>query len=516
MHNEDEQQNSALCAESMSEFQVCQENDATIFTNDMRIFKCEIPSTDICSTVHKNFIVSQKVIQANNDEEESPISDTKRPTSCTDLDEAHMVLDNTECSSHQDSNPQDLSTWVSTMPYESATNEQMHSVSEDEPDSITESTEFGSLPTVINAKQFHPQDTDNESNTTCLTQSTDLEKYMDSSIDYSSPDDLALSRSNNLNSSIRSDDASSETLINTGSESTPCSSAMAVLGYVDDARSDIALKKNLSDALIDNFVVPRRSHSVDSYIKMAGVCAEKPPIRKSQSEPSYNESKNNSEISLTESRPPYLTLEDKVPKTKIEVGECQQETTPVSDSEVDVPFESMAEVKKSLKRKHVRTNSYTLEHPSPALILAHADCNCSEDSPNLSPHSCSEGKVIHSPPNLAFKKEKVHIVLPPASERDRYFPILNSTSVSVKKPDVNVIGESKLAMDETEVQLPTAAFANSHESVSKSVENSDTDSKQVESSMEISSKESLEETSDMNKFYASTQDVDQQNEQITA
>lgn len=503
----------------MLEFQTSLANDVTIFSNEMHISKCEIPSTDICSTVPNNVIVSQKVIQANNDEEESPISDTKRPTSCTDLDDAHMVLDNAECSSHQDINRQDLNAWVSTMPYESAPPEQMHSVSEDEPDSITESTDFGSLPTVINAKQFHPQDTDNESNATCLTQSTDLEKYLDSSIDYSSPDDLALSRSNNLNSSIRSDDASSETLVNTGSESTPCASAMAGLGCADDTRSDIAPKKNLSEALINNSAIPCRSHSVDSYIKMAGVCAEKPPIRKSQSEPSYNESKNNSEISLTEPRPGYLTLEDKVPKTKIESGDSQQEITPVSDSEVGLNFESMAEVKKSLKRKHVRTNSYTLEHPSPALILAHADCNCSEDSPNLSPHSCSEGRVFHSPPNLAFRKEKVHIILPPASERDRYFPILNSTSVSVKNLDLNVIGDSKLAMsgviDETEVQLPEAVFVNPHESVSKSIENSDTDSKQVGNSMEVSSKESFEETSDMNKFYASTQDLNQQNEQIT-
>lgn len=501
LHREHEDQNSALNATSVSDFQSCPSNDATIFSNEMHISTCKIPSSDICSTVHKNVIVSPNVIQTNNDEEDLSLSDTKRPTSCTNLD--GPVLENAECSARQE---RDISAWVSVMPYESTPTEQMYSVSDD--DSITESAGFGSLPTVIDAKQPLPQDTDNESNATCLTQSTDLEKYLDSSIDYSSPEDLVMSSrsqmSNNLNASSRSDDASSETIINTGSESTPCVSSMAVLGYSDDCRSDIAPKKEFSAGFVAS---SRRSHSVDSYMKMAGADTEKSAIRKSQSEPPYSESTNCSEIGSLSN---LLASEIQVPKSKSNVDDSQQEVTPVSDSEV-----SMAEVKKSLKRKHVRTNSYTLEHPSPALILAHADCDCREDSPNLSPHSCSSDKIIQSPPNLAFKKEKVNIVLPPPSERDRYFPILSSTSVSVKKPDVSGLGDSVSgASVEAEVHLSKDVSVNLHpeENISQSTDNLNTNAQQVENS----SRESFEESSERNNINSSIQDaVDQQNEQIS-
>ncbi|GBM61343.1 hypothetical protein AVEN_150490-1 [Araneus ventricosus] len=39
-----------------------------------------------------------------------------------------------------------------------------------------------SFVTVVSGRKVNAQDTDNESNFTCLTQSTDLEKYMDCSI----------------------------------------------------------------------------------------------------------------------------------------------------------------------------------------------------------------------------------------------------------------------------------------------------------------------------------------------
>ncbi|KAG8175546.1 hypothetical protein JTE90_006851 [Oedothorax gibbosus] len=371
------------------------------------------------------------------------------------------------------------------MPHGTYPTEEMASVSEDEPDSNTESLEFGSLPTVISAGHFAlPQDTDNESNVTCLTQSTDLEKYLDCSIEYSSPDDArTLSRSqesSQLNTSERSDDGSSETLVNTGSETTPCASAIAMTtSYVVENY----LQKFINDA-VDN----QRANSADSYLLKTR--PKELPILKSQSEPKQF--------------PTEVSLKSVILDLKNAAGDSKHNSGPVSESEVLLSFE---DARKSLKRKHVRSNSYTLEGPSPALIMAHADCNCSQDPNNLSPHSCSSEKLNFSTPNLAFKKEKVKIDRLSSLDRKKFFPILSSASVViVNQTNANRITDSKIS-NEPEMKLAEVGYENivQHKDVSASAEMSSVNESQVENLKENVSKEHTEEPSETNSSDASTQ-----------
>ncbi|XP_055953076.1 uncharacterized protein LOC129988830 isoform X1 [Argiope bruennichi] len=413
--------------------------DIRSFESSMHMSMTKIPSSDICSTVHTGVIVCPDVY--NKKHENTRSIDVKSFSRPVPPNEFCFHMANPECSLCQTEHPRGPFP-LAGVPYINSPAERICSVSDEEQTSVAEETEFESLVTVISGKKINTQDTDNESTFTCLTQSTDLEKYMDYSIEYSSTDDGAsLSKSqisNQLNISSRSDDASSETLVNTESELTPCASALPELnGYTNEYNSvNFDTKREVSSLTTSASPdLQQRAHSVDSYMKIIKTCARKLYMKKSQSEPSHSDMSNlsNNFLPLTSS-----CEEDNSKPANLKMEVCDALNTSknsvhlqITDTELscDNIGDSPTEEKKTFKKGHIRTNSYTLEEPSSALIMAHADCNCKDDSETvMSPHSCSSEKVILQTQNPAFKKEKINIVLPPTPDRDKYFPILSSAS----------------------------------------------------------------------------------------
>ncbi|GIX69187.1 hypothetical protein CDAR_486421 [Caerostris darwini] len=405
------------------------------FENSMHVSMTKIPSSDICSTVHTGVIVCPNVCDWNKKVDAKYV-----PT----LKESCLHMTNPDYCSFQTEQNQD-SFVGKRVPYKSFNAEPVCSVFEDEHGSLAEETELDSLATVICSKKFSSQDTDDESNFTNLTQSTDLEKYLDYSIEYSSPDDITCKSqmSSQLNISSRSDDASSETLVNTESELTPCASAMPELnGYTSEEPHESVEKNGISSS-IEAFSpdVQQRAHSVDSYMKIIKTCARNLFMKKSQSEPSHADISKQSNSSNNFLIPTSFVVEDEK-KSEYLVSESEVKdseelsdiiTSPITEKDnlmflCDNFDVSNAEGTTLFKKRHVRTNSYTLDQPSPVLIMAHADCNCKDSDSIGSPHSCASEKINIIPPNPAFKKEKINIILPPIPDRDKYFPVLNSTS----------------------------------------------------------------------------------------
>ncbi|CAL1280012.1 unnamed protein product [Larinioides sclopetarius] len=436
---------SALHSFSMNGLISSPSADIRSFENSMHMSMTKIPSSDICSTVHTGVIVCPNIYSRKH--ENSRRIEAKSFSRPVPPNEFCFHMANPECSLCQTEHPHGPFP-LGGVPYINSPAERICSVSDEEQGSVAEETDFESLVTVVSGRKFIAQDTDNESNFTCLTQSTDLEKYMDCSIEYSSPDDGASltksQMSNQLNISSRSDDASSETLVNTESELTPCASALSELnGYINENNSGNSNTKRevSSTTAFTSSDIQQRAHSVDSYMKIIKTSARNLFMRKSQSEPSHSDMSNfsNNFSSPTSScgegngKPANLKIEICADtfKTSKDSEHLQITNTEFSSDNIGDPS---SEQKKVFKKGHIRTNSYTLDEPSSALIMAHADCTCKGDSETImSPHSCASEKMISPTLNPAFKKEKVNIVLPPTPDRDKYFPILSSSTCYQEK-----------------------------------------------------------------------------------
>ncbi|GFW94952.1 uncharacterized protein TNCV_1464502 [Trichonephila clavipes] len=420
-------ENSALDSSAANESPLSLSANIRSFENSMHVSMTKIPSSDICSTVHKDVIVCPNVSdwynKSKNVEDFATKTSTIPKEFCFHAANSKCCL----CQIQHSHGP----FFEPGVPYENFSTEQISKIPEDDQGSLAEETEFESLATVICGKKLSAQDTDNESNFTCLTQSTDLEKYMDCSIEYSSPEDLpAIAKSqmsSQLNISSRSDDASSETLVNTESELTPCASTVPELNdYINEEPSEDDAKTNLLFSIASSSLdVQQRAHSVDSYMNIIKSCSKYLFMRKSQSEPCQ------SEISqLSDVKGDCFFISNSITDDESNLVHLKENLTTVNQSDHlgNLPGSNVEKESKMFKKKHIRTNSYTLDQPSSALILAHADCNCKGDSESvMSPHSCSSEKVTPTSSNPAFKKEKVNIVLPPTPDRDKYYPVLNSS-----------------------------------------------------------------------------------------
>ncbi|GFS83003.1 uncharacterized protein NPIL_155361 [Nephila pilipes] len=464
-------ENSALDSTVINESPLSLSTNIRSFENSLHVSMTKIPSSDICSTVHKGVIVCPNVSDWNN-KHKNAVDFVTKPS--TTPKEFCFHTANPECRLCQIEHPHGPFN-ESGVPYENFSIEQICKIPEDDQGSLAEDTEFESLPTVICGKKLSSQDTDNESNFTCLTQSTDLEKYMDCSIEYSSPDDLPMTAksqmSSQLNMSSRSDDASSETLVNTESELTPCASTMPELSdYINEEPSEDVAKINIqfSSPSLD---VHQRAYSVDSYMNIIKSCSKNLLMRKSRSEPCQTEISQLSDInsdtsflsnSIIGNESNLVNLEQRLTTVNLQ---NHLANLPVSDGELSLDNVKDLEGKKELlKKKHIRTNSYTLDQPSSALILAHADCNCKDDSESvMSPHSCSSEKMTPIPSNPAFKKEKINIILPPTPDRDKYYPVLNP-SISANYSETRV--ESSMSnINESEISTESDACSPSTNSI---------------------------------------------------
>ncbi|XP_071042537.1 uncharacterized protein [Parasteatoda tepidariorum] len=448
--------------------------------NELFVSMSKIPCNGVCSTVHDGVIVCPNETPGNihysNSNEFESSSNSEYWESCNengcDCQECQIKIADTD------------------VPYKNTSSEQMHhSVSDDDQESVAEEADFESLPTVIYNRKILPQDTDSESIVTCMTQSTDLDKYMDYSIEYSSPDDNAgmcqHQSSTQRSASSRSDDTSTATIVNTESELTPCVSAVAELPSCLESLSDIAdsssifVHENAGATFNANCKNPSismgedtscRAYSVDSYMKILKTCAKNLYLKKYHSEPSHpnskqshttsecltdqmnNLSENESEVSL-----PDETVEDT--KAFCDENSFGTENVFVDDSE---------QTSGDAQRKLIRRNSYTLLQPSSALIMAHASCSCQEDSlMDDSPHSCSSAHQNENS-NPAFKKETVVLVLPSTSDRETFLPILHkedqtkdlAINESLSPSDVNLI-DTENCHFETEGMKYSSASASS-------------------------------------------------------
>lgn len=283
-------------------------------------------------------------------------------------------------------------------------------------------TECESLPTIICNQKYIPPDTDSESIVTCMTQSTDLGKYMEFSNEYSSSDNSTImSDSKSISQQFtfsRSDDASSETIVNTENELTPCASTMAELtDNIEDELSNADEIAGVSDNKEFTTGTMKRAHSVDSYMKILQTCARNMNVKKSMSEPfNTNQETDSCDIgtnkSPASSKTGLLIKEDS--KESEESKEIPEKDVPLQENnEISVRNDNkanlQADISDSFQKKHVRQNSYTLDHPSSALILAHADCTCNFDAKCLSPHCSALKNEDEVMPNFAFTKEKVDI-----------------------------------------------------------------------------------------------------------
>ncbi|GFQ81984.1 uncharacterized protein TNCT_213002 [Trichonephila clavata] len=447
-------ENSALDSSVANESPLSLSVNIRSFENSMHMSMTKIPSSDICSTVHKDVIVCPNVSDWYN--KFKNVEDVSNKTSTVPKEFCFHAANSKCCLCQiQHSHGPFIEPGV---PYENFSTEQISKIPEDDQGSLAEETEFESLATVICGKKLRAQDTDDESNFTCLTQSTDLEKYMDCSIEYSSPDDLPTiaksQMSSQLNISSRSDDASSETLVNTESELTPCASTVPELNdYINEEPCEDDAKTNVLFSIASSSLdVQRRAHSVDSYMNIIKSCSKNLFMRKSQSEPCQSEI-----FQLSDVKGDCFFMSNSIADDESKLVNLKENLATVDQSDHlgNLPGSNVVKESKMFKKKHIRTNSYTLDQPSSALILAHADCNCKDDSESvMSPHSCSSEKMTPVSSNPAFKKEKVNIILPPTPDRDKYYPVLNS-SIPSSCPETRV--ESSMS-DIKESEIPTENF----------------------------------------------------------
>lgn len=305
--------------------------------------------------------------------------------------------------------------------------------------SNVEESECESLPTIICNEDYMALDTDDsESNQTCMTQSTDLGKYMELSYECSSSDNSAVafdSKSVSQSTCSRSDEASSETIVNTENELTPCASAMAELtDNIEDELSNADEIAGIPDNKEATAGTMKRAHSVDSYMKLLQTCAKNIRVKKSMSEP-FNTSQ---EVSFDVTGV-FKTSANC--KTGLLIKEDSKESDKSKDiPEKDVSFyenrefskesdkttEPKTEISSPVKKRHIRQNSYTLDQPSSALILAHANCTCNFDTKCISPHCSSLGD--ENKPKPAFIKEKVDISV--SEEQMKNLPVLSPEHVA--------------------------------------------------------------------------------------
>lgn len=316
----------------------------------------------------------------------------------------------------------------------------------DELNSTVEENECDSLPTVICNQKYVVPDTDSESNATCMTQSTDLEKYMELSCEFGSPDNSAAawdSKSISQQYTLsRSDDASSETIVNTENELTPCASTMAEFtDNIEDELSNTDETTNISEnKAISVPVTLKRAHSVDSYMKIIQSCARNMHVKKSSSEPFNTNLKTSSAVqdeikASSSSQTSHLIKEDS--KESEDSNEMPEKDNSVSNTvESSANNEeilvSNADENNSFHKKHIRQNSYTLDHPSSALILAHADCTCNFDANCISPHCSALTDQNELALNSAFTREKVTDI-PMSLHQGKKLPLLTSETISSKE-----------------------------------------------------------------------------------
>lgn len=311
-----------------------------------------------------------------------------------------------------------------------------HSGVEKDESSYTAETDCESLPTVIFNKKCIPNDTDTESTATYMTQSTDLEKYMELSCEFSSPDNWTIPMDSKSACQLymysRSDDVSSETIVNTENELTPCASTMAEL--TDNIEDELSNAEDIAATSDTKEVTPgrlKRAHSVDSYMKILQTCEESTSVRKSLSD-SFDADLRITLDSNVETRPPinfktsFLIKEDsKESEESKEVPENDVfEEENVEENSLD-EHESVKTEGESLKKRHVRQNSYTLDHPSSALILAHADCMCNFDTNCIPPHCSALTEVNEEKFKSAFMKEKVEVNIPKSQDQMKNLSLLN-------------------------------------------------------------------------------------------
>lgn len=411
----------------------------------------KFPTSGIYSSVHTDAIVCSNVVGSNHGYNSNVTKDDLMDSGaniadCIECSHSNMNLECSLCLAELNQNfcsksfPVDLSPEVPCRTF-SMLQHGDTTVTEGEISATVEEAECESLPTVIcNQKNLQP-DTDSESNATCMTQSTDLEKYMELSCEFSSPDNSALMWDSKTASQqctlSRSDDASSETIVNTENELTPCASTMAEL--TDNIEDEFSTAEEVAGASDSKEVTiggeMKRAHSVDSYMKILQNCGIL-HVKKSQSEP-FNTSKVSVDINdvktIVTSKTNLLIKEDskesEEAKDVPEKDDCAQESIEVSARDEEA-YEPETNKSNSFKKKHVRQNSYTLDEPSSALILAHADCACNFDANKcISPH-CSALKDASevTSNSAAFVKEKVDISASPPHMK--MFPILNSERTS--------------------------------------------------------------------------------------
>lgn len=405
----------------------------------------KFPTSGIYSSVHTDAIVCSNVVGSNHGYNSNVTKDDLLDPGanigdCIECSHSNMNLECSLCLAELNQNfcnksfPGDLSPEVPCMLLQHGDT----SVMEGETNAAVQEAECESLPTVIsNQKNLQP-DTDSESNATCMTQSTDLEKYMELSCEFSSPDNSAViwdSKTTSLQCTLsRSDDASSETIVNTENELTPCASTMAELtDNIEDELSNAEEVAGASDSKEAATGEMKRAHSVDSYMKILQNCGIL-NVKKSQSEP-FNTSKASADINdvktAVTSKTNLLIKEDSKESEEArdvpEKDDCSQESIEVSTRD-EVSPEPEPNQNNSFQKKLVRRNSYTLDEPSSALILAHADCACNFDAKCISPHCSALKKTSEVIPNSAFVKEKVDISASPSHMK--MFPILNSERTS--------------------------------------------------------------------------------------
>lgn len=405
----------------------------------------KFPTSGIYSSVHTDAIVCSDVVGSNhgynsNVTKDDLIDPGANIADCIECSHSNMNLECSLCLAELNQNfcnksfPGDLSPEVPCMLSQHGDT----SVMGGDTSATVEEAECESLPTVITNQKNLQRDTDSESNATCMTQSTDLEKYMELSCEFSSPDNSAViwdSKTTSQQCTLsRSDDASSETIVNTENELTPCASTMAEL--TDNIEDELSNAEEIAGASNSKEVTTgemKRAHSVDSYMKILQNCGIL-NVKKSQSEP-FNTNKASADINevktFVTSKTNLLIKEDSKESEEArdvpEKDDCSQESVEVSTRPEETP-EPEPNKNNSFQKKHVRRNSYTLDEPSSALILAHADCSCNFDAKCVSPHCSALKDTSEVIPNSAFVKEKVDISASPAHMK--MLPTLNSERTS--------------------------------------------------------------------------------------
>ena len=407
----------------------------------------KFPTSGIYSSVHTDAIVCSDVVGSNHTYNSNIVKDVLLDAGssvgdCAECSHSNINFECSLCLAELNQNlcnksfPADLSPEVPCRTFSLLQHGDTNAMERASNATVEEAE---SLPTIICNQKNLQTDTDSESNNTCMTQSTDLEKYMELSCEFSSPDNSAFMWDSKTASQqctlSRSDDASSETIVNTENELTPCASTMAEL--TDNIEDELSNAEEVAGAS-DNKEVKtgemKRAHSVDSYMKILQACGKSLNVKKSQSEP-FNTNKISTDVNDVKTvitpKTNLLIKEDskesEEAKDMPEKDECAQESVEATIRDENV---SEPETNKNIafQKKHVRQNSYTLDHPSSVLIEAHADCTCNFDAKCISPHCSALKDAREATPNSAFVKEKVDISASPP--KMKMLPILNSDKTS--------------------------------------------------------------------------------------